>query len=285
MKLLLHLDTKSAIERFLGSPSHALLIEGPSGSGKGAVANYLALQILGSKDMADAYLRKEMPVDGSITIDTIRSLQQFLRLKTIGKAPLRRVLLIEDAHLMTIEAQNALLKSLEEPPADTVVILTAIADSGLLPTIYSRAQHITLKMPSLQDVQAYFAAQGNSEAEISRAYAISDGHSGLLAALLQGNVAHPLVVAIDEAKGILSSTTFERLGLVDRFAKQRNELPQLLYALQRVSHAVMKQASEKQQERQLRKAHTSLKRLIEAEANLPRNPNLKLLLTDLFLNL
>ncbi len=55
-----------------------------------------------------------------------------------------RTVIIEDASVMTIEAQNALLKTLEEPPEEAILILGAPSDSNLLPTILSRCQIIRI---------------------------------------------------------------------------------------------------------------------------------------------
>lgn len=55
-----------------------------------------------------------------------------------------RVVIIEDASVMTIEAQNALLKTLEEPPEEAQLILGAPSDANLLPTILSRCEIIVL---------------------------------------------------------------------------------------------------------------------------------------------
>ncbi len=58
-----------------------------------------------------------------------------------------RTVIIEDASVMTIEAQNALLKTLEEPPEEAILILGAPSDTNLLPTILSRCQIVILNPP------------------------------------------------------------------------------------------------------------------------------------------
>lgn len=70
-------------------------------------------------------------------IDSIREISRSLSIQTAPKGKFRGVV-IEDAHLMTPEAQNAFLKTLEEPPGDTVLILTAPRDDLLFPTVVSR---------------------------------------------------------------------------------------------------------------------------------------------------
>lgn len=70
-------------------------------------------------------------------IESIREIIHYLTLQTANKNENRGVL-IENAHLMTEAAQNAFLKTLEEPPRDTIIILTAPREDLLLPTIISR---------------------------------------------------------------------------------------------------------------------------------------------------
>lgn len=80
------------------------------------------------------------PRAGLLRIEQIRKLLGELAMKPFSA--LQRVVIIADAQTMNAEAGNALLKALEEPPADTKMILTALQKSDLLPTIVSRCRHI-----------------------------------------------------------------------------------------------------------------------------------------------
>lgn len=79
----------------------------------------------------------------SIGIETVKLIQKKLFLKPI-QSP-NKIIVIEDAQLLTPEAQNALLKVLEEPPAHTFIILGTDTKEALLPTIISRCQIIELE--------------------------------------------------------------------------------------------------------------------------------------------
>ena len=70
-----------------------------------------------------------------IGVDAVELLQEQLKLKPFGK---RHVALIEEAHLLNTAAQNKLLKTLEEPAGDSVLILLAEKKEALLPTVVSR---------------------------------------------------------------------------------------------------------------------------------------------------
>lgn len=79
----------------------------------------------------------------SIGIEEVKKIQKKLFLKPIKS--IHKAVIIEEAHLLTLEAQNALLKVLEEPPANTLIFLTADNKEALLPTIHSRCQLVQLE--------------------------------------------------------------------------------------------------------------------------------------------
>ena len=98
------------------------------------------------------------PEDGkAIGIESARQLERFMRLKVPSDKPYNRAAIIEDSHLMSIEAQNALLKTLEEPPAGTLIIMTVSYEPALLPTVRSRAQTLAVQRPEQQQVKEFFS--------------------------------------------------------------------------------------------------------------------------------
>lgn len=288
MKLLLHDKTQTAIAQFVAHPSHALLLEGLDGMGKGTVAAYIASQILGTTPEKLAnypyYLLVE-PDGNSISIDTIRGVQRFMHLKTLGRQQLRRVLVIENAQAMTIEAQNAFLKLLEEPPADTVILMSVANPSNLLPTIRSRVQVIRINAPPEDATMDYFVQNNYKSADIQRAYHISQGRPGLMQAVLEHDSTHSLVAQIEIAKKLLAEPLVQRLAQVDELAKKKDELGELMRAIQLVCHAALVQASQREERAQIKRWHHSLAKLSSAQDAYVRNVNPKLLLSDLLINL
>jgi len=79
----------------------------------------------------------------SIGIEDIRRLQQKLFLKPLKSQ--QKLIIIPDAQKLTVEAQNSLLKTLEEPPEATFIFLTSANVESFLPTIISRCQIVTLE--------------------------------------------------------------------------------------------------------------------------------------------
>lgn len=285
-ELVLHPSTRQAVEAFVQSPGHSLLLVGAKGGGKATLALFVAAQALdlpAEKLAAHPYFLHIAPQKNSISIDDIRQLQDFVRLKTTGTQPLRRAIVVENAHTLTIEAQNAFLKLLEEPPADTLIILTAQGNDSLLPTITSRAPKIAVKTPAQHDLIQFFNKLGFDQVEVTKAYFISRGQAGLLYKLLQKDQADERLQYIDQAKRFLQSKQFERLVLIDQFTKQKQDVAQFLWALQRVADAALRQAADKNVSAQVKHWTKTLEAIIQAQDNLAANPQTKLLLTNLSL--
>lgn len=286
--LIIHAATRQQLEQYLARPAHAVLLTGPAGSGKRTLAETLVAQVLGLERARLPSYPYFLPIstDGSsISIDAIRDLQKFLQLKTTGEGQLRRAVILEQAHTLTTEAQNAFLKLLEEPPADTVIVLTADTPRSLLPTILSRMQAIPVRPPSEEQLRAMLANSDHGEDVQRQAFFLSGGLPGLLHALLYDEAGHPLLTAVNQAKDLLQKTPFERLAMVDGISKQKNGAIVLVDALARIAGAGLKGAGDRGDAVRIRQWHQIRKAAAAAQSALGRNANAKLVLTNLFLNL
>lgn len=284
-ELALHPRTRAMSEQYIAKPSHSLLIVGPQGAGKKTLAITLAAAVLGQtsqKLQQNPYFLHISPDGSSISIDAIRQAQAFVRLKTTGDETWRRVILIEDAHLLTTEAQNAFLKLLEEPPADTLIFLTATSQTDLLPTITSRAPKLDVKPVAQTELTDYFANRAEPQ-EITRAYHMSGGQVGLMGALLDDENNQALLGYVESAKEFLRAKPFERLVFVDRYLKQKDSLESLLWALLAVSRAALFQAGQQDKTPMVKHWQRTIRAILDAQDSLPAHPLPKLLLTDLSL--
>lgn len=287
--LILHDLTREQLQTFVARPSHALLLTGPAGIGKTAVAQAVATALLGVPLTSHPYhllinhsfIEPEKP---SIPIEAIRELQKFLLLKTTGSGTLRRSVIIEDAHKMTLEAQNAFLKLLEEPPVDTLIILTSVSPRLLLPTILSRTQHITINVPTEDQLQTLLN-QSSDKAAAKQAYFLSGGLPGLLSALLNDGQNHPLAASINLAKEVLQKQPFERLAMIDALSKQKETALGLTEALERIAQAGLHGAAGKQDAARIKQWHKVRKAALQAQAALQNSANAKLVLDNLFLTI
>jgi DNA polymerase-3 subunit delta' len=280
--LAIHPATQRQLNHFAKAPAQALILTGPSGGGKTALATQLAEDIIGlpaGTFASYAYGIVIRPEEGkSIGIEPIRSLEHFLSLKVPTKSAYNRVAIITDGHLMTREAQNALLKNLEEPPAGTVVILTASHDKALLPTIRSRAQLVAIQKPSRDALGRHFDSQDFDAKAISQAYAISGGLPGLMHALLSDQE-HPLLAATEQARQLLSQPAHQRLLSVDALSKQRALTADMIDIMQQMAHVSLRTARGDAAKRWQAVQTASY----EAAEALRSNAQPKLVLTDLVL--
>ena len=147
--------------------AHALLIQGDQGIGKAKLAlsltaSFLAENIdLDEEDINEGKVpdcKLINPDEGKeiISIDQIRSLKSFMLLTSLkGKG---KVAVINPAHAMNRAAANSLLKILEEPPQNTLIILISEPNNNLPKTIISRVQIIKVNRPTREETLNWLSA-------------------------------------------------------------------------------------------------------------------------------
>ncbi|HEX5712547.1 MAG TPA: hypothetical protein VFX85_04450 [Solirubrobacterales bacterium] len=168
-----------------GVPSHAYLFRGPRGSGKRAAARAFAAEILAAaaEDPEDA--RRRALLDPSPHPDLVwlaprgaQHLVEEVRERVIRAAAYRpfeggkRVFVVEAAEAMRDESQNALLKTLEEPPAFVHLILLSSEPEALLETIASRCQPVDFAPLSAEVLEAEL---GGGSPEVAAAARLAAG--------------------------------------------------------------------------------------------------------------
>lgn len=283
-ELLLNPQTKARLLQVLARRPHAVLLTGSLGCGAEVCAKQLAQLLAPHMNPVIQESLTVGPLNNSIGVDQVRDITKKLSIKMPGLEATRQVVIINQADSMTPEAQNALLKALEEPPSGTCFLLTAAADQKILPTIASRVQKVHVRPVSYDSALAYFTPQGYSENTISQAYALSGGASELMAALLNEDT-HPLKQAITDSKRLLALPVHARLVEVNTLAKN-GDITYFLEALKRILRAAtLKTDDNKGTAAVSPRMIERLKLVHEAEASLSSNPNSKLLLTHLLINL
>jgi DNA polymerase-3 subunit gamma/tau len=145
-----------------GKISHAYLLSGPRGTGKTSIARILAHEINGLAYNDDAHLDIiEIDAASNRRIDEIRELRE--RVNTAPAHAKYKVYIIDEVHMLTKEAFNALLKTLEEPPAHVVFILATTEAHKLPETIISRTQRYSLRPVPEKQVVAHLKTIAKGE--------------------------------------------------------------------------------------------------------------------------
>lgn len=287
---LINIRTKKQLDLLLKNPPQAIMLIAPSGSGKLTIANYMAGNLLDRQSIerlsSHPYLVYIKRPDGKqdIPIDSVRKLIKSLSLKVPGKKEIRRVIIVEDAQDMNEEAQNAMLKILEEPPSDCVFILTADSQSNLLPTIVSRTQEVFIQPINLNQALSFYEDEFTNK-QVGTAWSLSQGSAGLLSALLMDDKDHPLKQAVDSAKEYLKKDTYERLMMAEKLSKDKNLLKLFLEALLKLLAALHRNAVEAGKNDQQRRLLTSRKLVNRLQDALDNNVSPKLITLELTLNL
>lgn len=146
-----------------GTISHAYLFTGPRGVGKTSIARILAHEVNGLPYDEETTHLDIIEIDAASNrrIDEIRDLKE--RVAIAPTSAKYKVYIIDEVHMLTKEAFNALLKTLEEPPAHVIFILATTEVHKVPETIISRTQRFTFKPVSAEKVMAHLSSIAKNE--------------------------------------------------------------------------------------------------------------------------
>jgi len=219
-----------------GKVGHAYLFSGPRGVGKTTTARLLAMAVncdaeAGGRPCGDCesclLVQRgdhpdviELDAASNNSVEDVRDLREKVRLASLRGG--RRVWVLDEAHMLSRAAANALLKTLEEPPPGLVFVLATTEPEKLAPTVLSRCQHFRFRRLSVDQirsklvrlaVEAGVAADDDALGLVARAAdgAMRDAESLLERLLVEG--AH---VTLQRAEAALGLPPGERLATLAR---------------------------------------------------------------------
>jgi DNA polymerase-3 subunit delta' len=187
---------KGGIRRDAIGPAY--LFFGPPGVGKRTVSMEFAKALLCLSEGGDACdvcdsCRRSPEIHPDLTYVTLEKDKKILRkdqidvmqhfLSLTPSRGSRKVAILEPAESMNLSAANAMLKTLEEPPPGTVIILVAANPGGLPPTVVSRCQKVSFGLLGEGQVREVLRREGWDEDEAAAAAAVSEGSPGLAMSL------------------------------------------------------------------------------------------------------
>jgi DNA polymerase III subunit delta' len=172
---------------------------------------------------------KDRKKNTEISIDTIRDFLQ----KGSSLPPYEgnfKTFIIDDADLMSVEAANCLLKTLEEPPQHIVIILLSSEGKALLPTVTSRCQKFELKPVSIAETEARLSQkEGLSPEKVKLLSRLSGGCLGwALSAAEDENYLKGRDFRLDEFSSLITRNWDERLSYIQQLPSDRSNTEEIL---------------------------------------------------------
>jgi DNA polymerase-3 subunit gamma/tau len=225
-----------------GRVGHAYLFSGPRGTGKTTIARLLAkaLNCTNRADDGDAcgvcencvgiaegrFLDLfELDAASNNGVEAMRDLTESVHLG-LGPASSAKVYLIDEVHMLSAGASNALLKTLEEPPDHVVFVLATTGPEKVLPTIRSRTQHYEFTLLSLDEIVGHLAwvcEQEGVTADTGALEILARAAGGSMRdalSLLDQAIAHG-TLGVDEVASLFGGTGFERrMTVLDAIADE-----------------------------------------------------------------
>ncbi len=225
MKVLVNEKTQATLNVLTATLPHALLLAGKPGVGLATIARFLA------KDNLATFIQ---PLDakgqvnnsGTIGIENIRDLYD----QTRSKQTTSKIFIIDNAERMSLGAQAAFLKLLEEPTQSTYFILTSHFPKQLLPTVRSRLQIITIEPITSEQTAEYLDAlpKIDPKKRLQLEFLAAGLPAELSRLVTDAAYFNERATIMADARTFLSGTQYQKLLIVHKFYQDRSVALQLL---------------------------------------------------------
>lgn len=257
---------------------HALLINGDSCQNASEVCNWFVDCITEFSTHKHKALRISIERNES-GMDAVKKMRSATQHKSLGASNIELIVSIATLDCLSIEAQNALLKALEEPARGVIYILASDTMAAVLPTVRSRCVEVKLTRPQLSDFREYVPELDQDE--LSRAYTASDGNPRLFFDYLANNED-----SVQITRDILSKTKYERLVIAAALANNKPLTEVVLRFLQNITRYRLEQALMLgKQDNTASRLQKTLLVCIDTQEAIQQNANPKLHLSKLFIHL
>ena len=213
-----------------GKLSHAYLIEGGEGCGKTYFARFAAAAVLCTGDKPPCgkcpscvkalagshpdlfYFSPDKKA--SMGVETVRDIKKSLFFMPNDGD--RKVYIIDDAQKMTVQAQNALLKFIEEPPASVLFFIVADKKESLLPTVVSRTRIISLAPSDNADIRRFLMSESkkSSGEQIDEAINMAEGSPGKALKLLCRDFSRQRQLCLDFMPVLVSTSKSDAMAFL-----------------------------------------------------------------------
>ena len=213
-----------------GKLSHAYLIEGGEGCGKTYFARFAAAAVLCTGDKPPCgkcpscvkalagshpdlfYFSPDKKA--SMGVETVRDIKKSLFFMPNDGD--RKVYIIDDAQKMTVHAQNALLKFIEEPPASVLFFIVADKKESLLPTVVSRTRIISLAPSDNADIRRFLMSESKKSGgeQIDEAINMAEGSPGKALKLLCRDFSRQRQLCLDFMPVLVSTSKSDAMAFL-----------------------------------------------------------------------
>ena len=213
-----------------GKLPHAYLIEGGEGCGKTYFARFAAAAVLCTGDKPPCgkcpscvkalagshpdlfYFSPDKKA--SMGVETVRDIKKSLFFMPNDGD--RKVYIIDDAQKMTVQAQNALLKFIEEPPASVLFFIVADKKESLLPTVVSRTRIISLAPSDNADIRRFLMSESKKSGgeQIDEAINMAEGSPGKALKLLCMDFSRQRQLCLDFMPVLVSTSKSDAMAFL-----------------------------------------------------------------------